>query len=638
MGIVALTKIFKLAHGGQTLVRTLATPTLPTFATACLQLLKQTPSEKRPQLPLSVIETIFEALSTLIPLYPTTLRPFASQIHEAVRPYLAPTATDELAVPESLQIASRKLLVSLHYTVQRKKRDEDAEEWAKQLTTTIKVFHKTADVIFRAVQETWEHPPKYTALTVSFSENPPGLTKDACEGYPRWTGITAGGQRLVGLLRLVADFLCYPTSSQVTIPVGEMIDAVSRVVQIARQSRKPDSWAQSLDLRNEVSKVEKDELWSVIPSIHIAALDLLLALSRRLERNFIPLVPEALDSVVRVFRSGITSAALRCASYKLATELLRLAGPTLAKTTVSSLDLLISGCCRDLQQHAGVLIPKSSAAAPEAAKKNGVAFNVNADLFLGQKSDEVALSHRLDPENLAAAEGLLAALLAYLPQRLLKPALRGLMDQTAIVTGSRDAMLASILNPYRNRGGRMYPSLLPFLSQQFPGDQILEVLRRRVEDRGSSGASFGSGFDEVEDEKEQADEDAAMADDDDSRDCLNDDDVPDDKVASPKSGDQDVNVREDTVTEPVAPNPFQVSVTAEEMATEEAGALPEPIAHKRKLEAEVEKQPSKRVDTGEKFLAKVAEAPQAIAQVESNSESGDDIQPVGAFDSDSDDE
>jgi hypothetical protein len=580
--------------------------------------------------PLSVVETIFEALSTLVPLYPTTLRPFASQILEAIRPYVAPTATDELIVPESLQVASRKLLISLHYTAQKKKKDADVEEWAKQLGAAMTLFHRTADLVFRAVRETWERPLKYKASAISFNDAP-GLAKDASEGYPSWTGITAGSQRMIGLLRLTTDFLRYPTSSQVTIPAGEMMDLVSRVVQIVRQSRKPESWAQSLDLRNEVSKSEKDELWSVIPSIHVAALDLLLVFCHRLQRNFIPLVPEALDSVVRVFKSSITSTIVRCTSYRVATELLRLTGPTLAKTTVSSLELLVSGCCRDLQQHAGVLAPKPSTT-PSAAKKNGIAFNINADLFLGQKSDEVALGHRLDPEHLDAAEALLAALLTYLPQRVLKPALRGLLDQTAIITRSRDAMIASVLNPFRNRGGRMYPSILPFLTQQFPGHQVLEVLRKRVEDGGSS-LSFGTGFIGDEEEKEH-DEDVVMADDD--ADAANEEGGLDDKVASPKLGTGDLVVDED-VTEPDAPNAFQVP-TADDMSADDVESLSESNAQKRKLEVENE-QPSKRVDTGEKLVANASEPVGKPARLESDSDSDDDtIEPIAAFDSDSNDE
>src|SRR5690606_9366210 len=118
---------------------------------------------------------------------------------------------------------------------------------------------------------------------------------DEADALPAWEGITSGSQRLAGLFAFMSDFLRYPTKAQVSIPVGQLVDAASRVSQIARHSPKAQTWEQSLEINPAVSKDERDELWSSIPGIHTAAVELLLALCRRLRSNFVPVAPEALE-------------------------------------------------------------------------------------------------------------------------------------------------------------------------------------------------------------------------------------------------------------------------------------------------------------------------------------------------------
>src|SRR5262249_22923891 len=100
-----------LVHPYQTLVREIATPNIPAFVTSCLALVKKSSSGDSLSAPFSVVETIFDAFSTLIPLYPTTFRPSSSQIKSAARPYLAPTQSDDRVVPGSLTRAARRLVI-----------------------------------------------------------------------------------------------------------------------------------------------------------------------------------------------------------------------------------------------------------------------------------------------------------------------------------------------------------------------------------------------------------------------------------------------------------------------------------------------------------------------------------------------
>lgn len=627
---MAATRIYTKLHGYQTLVREIATPTVPGFFTACLQLIKAGPDES-PRVPLSVVETVVEAFATLIPLYPTTTRPFVSQIRTAIRRYLAPTLSDEFLVPETLRSASRRLAISLHFTAPKA---GGADDWTGLLSSTLKQFHSTADQVFRAVQETWDAPAGYAPSKVVFEEEPSGGS-DAAETLPSWTGITPGSQRLVGLFAFMSDFLRCPTKAQVPIPVGQLVDVVSRVSQIARHSPKTQTWEQSLEINPSVSKDERDELWSAIPRIHAAGLELLLALCRRLRSSFVPVAPEALDYLVRVLKSGIGAAVIRRVSYELLGEILAFTGPTMTKETVTSLELTISACCRDIQQEHGCL--KEAKPVPTDPKKPGIAMN--ADLFLAQKTTETTSpSPTLSRAHLSAAENLLAALLQHLPQRHLRPAHRGLLDQTAILSQNRDAMFASVLNPFRNQQGRMYPSILPFLSQMHPRDQGLEVLRSNM--RSSAVSSGPIAFRE---EPEEESGDVEMA----------EEEVAADKAVASPAAEQPEAAKDVFEAVPLVDrtpkvNPFEPRKetppdakeaegsedAAEEVVYAKAPALsPPPPKHKRKNEDAEVPTPAKKMDLGRPPEVTVEKGAAAGGE-DSDDES---VELVASFDSDPED-
>ncbi|KAF9872649.1 hypothetical protein CkaCkLH20_09828 [Colletotrichum karsti] len=481
IAVVTLVRIYTLVHEYQTLTREISTPTIPTFFNACLQLIKLPTTGERLKTPLVVVETILDAFATLIPLYPTTCRPFNGQIKTAIKPYLAPTSSDGVTIPQSLRRASRHLALSLHYTTAGKTGPTD--DWNKLVEEIRKGFHSTADQVFRAVQESWESTAAYTRSKVDFDAPPQGA--DAADQLPPWTGISAGRDRLVGLLQYLADALRYPTKSAVTVPVGALMDVVSRVSLISRNS-KSQSWDQALETQAAVGREEKEELWAAMPDIHIAALDLLLVLVQRLDHNSLSLAPEIYDNLLLVFRSGINIPSVRLGAYRLLNETLPICGPGLQKLTVETISIVILACCRDIQQETGHVKETKPATTKTAAetKKNGIA--ANADLFLPSQTSSsdtqsaAAARPVLSADHLEAAETLLAGLLSHLPQRHLKPGLRGLLDQTAVLSRNKAAMLASVLNPYVNRAGAMYPSILPYLAQQYPHDRGVEVLRSNI--------------------------------------------------------------------------------------------------------------------------------------------------------------
>ncbi|CAG1996249.1 unnamed protein product [Fusarium graminearum] len=524
LAIVTLARIYIFVQPYQTLSREIATPSIPRYVTACLKLVSAPQSGEKLQTPLSVIETICDTLSALVPLYPTTVRPSSSKLKIAVKPYLAPTQSDEIVIPHTLQRASRKLVISLHHVAAK---SGGSDEWAKLIDTLLNELHSTADQVLRSVQESWEGSNGYTRSQVGVDGAPNGGGSSANE-LPSWSGLEAGSERLIGLFQYLSDCLKYPTKVPVTIPASALIDAASRLLLIARLSPKSQTWEQALQTNAAISRDEKDNLWAALPDIHISALHLIKALFQRLGQDSVAIAPEALDHIVRVFKSGINLPTVRTTSYTVLKEILTISGPTLSKSSVSSLDPVFGACCRDLQQDAGYLkdIEKQAASGTDS-KKNSIA--ANADLFLNPQVNAVAVNTSLELEHKAAAVALLPIILSHLPQRHLKAALRGLVDQTAILTSNRDAMVASVLNPYKDQRGRVYPSILPHLTQQFPEDTSLEILRTNIRAGAQSLAEGEEPLEAlpVEDEEDEEDEDQEMK----------DSDVDEEEMVPEKKGD-----------------------------------------------------------------------------------------------------
>lgn len=471
--IVVITKIYTSMHGYQTLVREIVTPTLPVFTTACLQILKPPASSKTGKTPYSLIETVFESISTLLPLYPTTLRQISAKIKADARPYLAPTGYDYAIVPTSLQESSRRLVIRLHMTATK---SGDAGEWAKHIDTLIKEFHYTADQVFRPVYESWESTSGHIPQSANFDTEPQGGS-DQPEKLPRWVGVQSGSERMIGLLDFINDCLRCGTRSAVTIPISAIMDATLRISLIIPPSADKEK-IESLQANPAVGREERDDFWAVFPDIQVAALRLHLALIRRLQGHFIPVAQDTLDQALRIFEASFRLPEIRAMAFVVVKELLDLCGPTMRKATVEGLGLLVRSCCRDLLGAAGYLKrPKQQAAPQQNGSKPKTTVTHNADAFLSTKTEEEVISVSLSKEHLAAAEALLATFFSSLPQEHVPSALRTRMLRAAILSQSKDAQVASVLHPSRDSSGRVPQVILPYLARQFPHDQDVELLR-----------------------------------------------------------------------------------------------------------------------------------------------------------------
>ncbi|KAF3769596.1 hypothetical protein M406DRAFT_22037, partial [Cryphonectria parasitica EP155] len=497
IAIITLTRIYTLLNEYQALVREIATPTLSAFVKACLQIVNPPGSSKVGSPPLRLVETVANALCTITPLYPTTLRPFSAQIKTTFRIYVAPTAADQSAVPQSLRVWSRKLFVLQHYTTPK---NDNAEEWGKTIEGFIKSSHATADQVFRAVQESWESSSGYTRQKVG-SEGEPHGGSDSFEHLPPWLGLSRGAERLIGLLETLSEFLKSPTKIPVTTPVSSLLDLTTRITLIVPPLQKGARSQDGTQLNSAIGREEKDELWTALPDIQTAVMSVLISLIQRLQDNAVPIAADMLHQTIRILDAHDQVPIVREHVYVLAHRLLLLHGPTMPKLSVNSLDKLIQSCCRDLLTASGHARPKASPqdVKPANSKASSVKPSSNADAYLTirSKASSVAVTDVSKP-HLEAASFLLATFLSHLPQQHLKQTLRALVDRTAVLSHNKEAMVASVLNPYRTRTGKLLASVFPFLSRDFPRDREVEVLRSNLRTDKAATISTGDGEDDEE--------------------------------------------------------------------------------------------------------------------------------------------
>ncbi|KAM3080897.1 hypothetical protein ACMFMG_004859 [Clarireedia jacksonii] len=459
--IVALTKIYCMTHQYQTLIREITTPTLPTFITSCLNIISS--KSTRSDACYSLVDTVFRSFTTLLPRHTTIFRPFASQLRVVTRPYLAPTLCDGAVIPVFLKESSRQLVVVLHQTVAK---NGGGEEWGKAVRDLVKDIHVTADQVLRAIVEEWESNAGYIAETVNVNEELSGGAQNP-DDLPSWTGIDAGIERLVGLLALLQCYLQGPTAAAVTIPLGSLFDLVTRLLSV---SLPMDSASGSIRLHPAIDRDERDGLWTGLPQILISALKIFSTLSDILGHNFMPMAQGSLDLLMWSFSSGKHNANYRATAYDFLAKVLALLGQSLDKSRVTKLVPLMRACCKDL----------------ETSSLESLNLNVNKSQVKGASSQNadsllqgsIVTAVVVDPAVLAAASALLPVLLSDLPQRYMDISMRSLLERTAILGHNKEAMLASILNPFVGRNGKTLSSILPHITREFAHDDVVEILLR----------------------------------------------------------------------------------------------------------------------------------------------------------------
>lgn len=470
--VLSLTSIYLMTYQYQSLVREVTTPTLPNFVSSCLNLISPKSSARVMELPCSLVGTIFESFWVLIPRHPTIFRPYGNQIKAVIRPYLAPTLCDRPFLPLSLSQSARRVAVLLYLTAVK---NTSGEEWSKGIRALIRDIHGTVDQVYRAVIEDWDSTAGYVSQSVDINQEVHGGAKSG-EDLPAWKGIDAGIQRLEGMLRLLREHFVHHTTTAVNIPLDLIVDLLTRLMSVVPPTNaKGGSDYNGIRLHPAIERNERDGLWAGLRSVHMVSIEVYLVLFDRLQYNFTSLAWRCLSKVVWIFSSHHHDEAFRCVVYQLIANTLPLCGSSLDKSAVALLTPAIRACCKEFPMPEDGYRPRAQ---EDGGKPPINGSSVNVDTFLHNNIALETVAVNNGSEVLNAARDLLPIFLSHLPQQHVQGYLRAMIDQTVILAHNKEAMLASVLNPYLRKSGKTLPSILPHLCREFPNDPAVEALLR----------------------------------------------------------------------------------------------------------------------------------------------------------------
>ncbi|KAF2714971.1 hypothetical protein K504DRAFT_367556 [Pleomassaria siparia CBS 279.74] len=476
--IITLTRIFVLTREYPTLVREITTPSLPAFIQACLQL-------ATPKASTSLLQTILECFNQLVPRHPAMFRTYLKPLLQLVGHTMAPTPSSKLAAEQSssqklhvssgVSDAARRLYVQLPCCAPK---GASNEEWDKGLKNTIANAHRIADKVFRAVVEDWQSPLRGASTTNghTLDDEVQDLGSDSMS-LPPWTGIFGGSERLVNLLRLVKEHLIAPTASVVNLQVGVIVDLITRMLSLTVPSTGAKNFQNSVRFNNQVGKEERENLWLILPQVHVAAIEILLALSHRSEDSMSALGLLVLDQLVWVFNAEKDTPQIRTASYLAVAQLIRRSGASLPKPSTDQLSGMIRSCCDDILPSEPIAVAPNQASTQNKACGTSQQTSTNVDAFLKSvdSKDPAANFDGLKQ----SAYNLLSVLLTSVRAQYLSDSIRARIDRTAVLAQHKDAMLASILNPPPSKKfGKPAASILPLMARSYAHDKDVEGLLR----------------------------------------------------------------------------------------------------------------------------------------------------------------
>jgi pre-rRNA-processing protein RIX1 len=373
---------------------------------------------------------------------------------------------------------SEQLFIALHHCAPK---NTGGEEWKNACRMTITSIHATANHVLRAVVEQWESvdPSLRQQLghSIDYSSEVGSPNADAL-GLTGWRGLDSGVDRLLMLLRMLSTFLKTATATTVSIPVGSILDLTARLMSVTVPSD-----AGGVQANPSISRTEREHLLTELPRIHAACMRLLRTLVNTLETAALPIAQTILEQTLWVFRAEKFNKKIRASVYNLIHVLISRIGPSMTKKNVSSLNDIVRTSCTDILPQDAETSTKDSTSDSKGKSKTNVNA-INADSFLNpnlkQSRQLINPSSSSEFPRLArAAATLLPAILTNLRTEYLAPPLRAEIDRTIIMTSSKDAMFASVLNPFpaaRGRGANI--SIVPFLARSYASEMDVEALIR----------------------------------------------------------------------------------------------------------------------------------------------------------------
>ena len=511
--LIAITRIFSLTLQYPTLVRELTTPLLPTFITACLNLIKPNmihTDDGTATVLSPFLEPVFGCLSELLPNHPTIFRPFAARLNP-----IALSLIGDTSAPRVISDVASNIVATLHFSASK---NSGGAEWSQSCKSIISACHMATDEVFRCVMEDWEPSEKIESsfsVAKGYESKVQASGPDAL-GLPAWVGLHNGIKRLIRLLRLLMKLLSCHTPPQISCPIGSIIDLTARLSAVTAIADSKVSQF-SMRLNAEIGRDERDELWMELPTLHTAVLELLSTIIDSFAESTLPIARIIFGQMLNVFEAEQRNDALRNAAYWLTNQLLSLLGFSLARSDVDMLSTVVKRCCADLvlQAEAETNTVNTVSTKPNGHRPGG-SVTTDADSFVNQQRD----STHSNPSGkqaavYCAAFELLPSFLSTLSAGAMPHSLRTEIDRTAILVQNRSALLASVLNPpLANKGQRAPPSVMPFLARASSGEVDIEgLLRPRmplIRNDTVHTDSYANILDEEDSDSQAADHASAM--------------------------------------------------------------------------------------------------------------------------------
>ncbi|CAG5188412.1 uncharacterized protein ALTATR162_LOCUS11952 [Alternaria atra] len=517
--IITLTRIFLLTREYPTLIREITTPSLSPFVQTCLQIANAKTT------PVGLLQIILESFNELLPRHPTIFRSYLKQLYPLLGRLVAPTPSDKTSQEQQtgarhgtcsdIAAAARQLYVQLPCCAPK---GASSEEWTKAIKNITNVTHQASDRVFRAVVEDWQSAAREAPLSNGHTLDDEVQDLEPSSDLSSWSGIFAGGERLTGLLYVIKEYLESPTANTVYLNVGTIVDLISRMLSLTIPASASKNFQNTVRLNAQVSKEERECLWLLLPDVHVAAIEVLLALAHRTQTSTLALDPIIIDQLVWVFSAEKETSQIRTACYTAIDALVKRSGVALHKATIDSLVPLIRACCDDLLP--SEIATPSTQQTPGQAKANGNSqpqTTANADSFLGAAKNTGGPNAGFTGLK-QAAHHLLPVLLSNIPAQYLSDSMRARLDRTAILTQHKEAMVASVLNPPPSKKfGKPAASILPLMARSFSAEKDVEgILRPRmpVIRLGGKDVEMEDANDEDEEmevEEEQAEEEEPQA-------------------------------------------------------------------------------------------------------------------------------
>lgn len=471
LSILLVTRIFLLTHFDPVLVREITTPALPSFLTSCLQLSEKM-SHKSQKEGTGIFLTVLQCFLELIPLHPTSFRPFLSQIRAMILPLVAPTLSDfppggRLQVPaDVVRQSARRLFVLMSVSAPK---NGMAEERARSLKDVVALAHNTADRVFRSVHE--DSIPSQRAqvhdIAARHRPNFPDPRPEAL-ALPPLKHVEVGIERLEGLLQTVGSFLGTPSNAPFALSLGELMGLLQRVLSVL-----PPSQRQITRINQTVAPEECESLFARLPRVHIAAMHVCYLLFSRVTYDASAIFVPILSSVLGILLNQGAVPGIRQTSYVLITEILRLSGPSLTTEVSRELSACIRLCCHDLSPTAAVTQSRSKTQLTPAGARSdtdGLAGSVG-DSFHTKYLSRGMYDARMIQDSAAR---LLEYALTRTPNNALTRLTLQRIHETAVLSKRKKLMLASVscMQMSTNVG------ILPYISRTFPDDVEVERFRR----------------------------------------------------------------------------------------------------------------------------------------------------------------